>query len=111
MRLPIDTQHLSFIVASAPEPVLDFESKAPRTDTDGRPLFAVSVVALGSEGADILTVKVAGEPRGITQGLPVRVAGLLGTTWQMGDRHGVSFRAEVIEPLGGATTTKASATS
>jgi hypothetical protein len=113
MRLPIDTQNLTFIAANPPEAVLDFESKQPRTDTDGRPVFAVGVVALGSEGADVLTVKVAGEPKGITQGSPVRVTGLVATTWQMPpDRHGVSFRAETIESLGGATTaTKASSTS
>lgn len=108
MRLPIDTQHLTFIAASAPEPVLDFDSKAPRTDTDGRQIFAVGVVALGSEGADVLSVKVAGQPRGITQGLPVRVSGLVGTTWQMGDRHGVSFRAEVIEAVTPQQKTSAS---
>jgi hypothetical protein len=99
MRLPIDTQHLSFIAANPPEPVIDFESKQPRTDPDGRPVFALGVVALGNEGADVLTVKVAGQPKGITQGLPVKVSGLVATTWQMGDRHGVSFRAEVIEAV------------
>lgn len=99
MRLPIDTQHLSFIAASAPEAVIDFDSKLPRTDTDGRQVFAVGVVALGNEGADVLSVKVAGQPKGITQGLPVKVSGLVATTWQMGDRHGVSFRAEVIEAV------------
>ncbi|MHB1510386.1 MAG: hypothetical protein ACYCST_19300 [Acidimicrobiales bacterium] len=107
MRLPIDTQHLSFIAASTPEAVVDFDSKQPRSDPDGKPLFAVGVVALGAEGADILTVKVAGQPRGITQGLPVKVSGLVATTWQMGDRHGVSFRAEMIEAV--APTQKAAA--
>jgi len=99
MRLPIDTQHLSFIAANPPEPVIDFESKLPRTDPDGKPVFALGVVALGNEGADVLTVKVAGEPKGITQGLPVKVTGLVATTWQMGDRHGVSFRADAIEAV------------
>jgi hypothetical protein len=97
MRLPIDTQHLSFIAASAPEAVIDFDSKLPRSDTDGRPLFAIGVVALGADGADVLTVKVAGQPRGMTQGLPVKVSGLVATTWEMAGRHGVSFRAEAIE--------------
>ncbi|MHB8435485.1 MAG: hypothetical protein ACYDC0_06350, partial [Acidimicrobiales bacterium] len=92
MRLPIDTQHLSFIAVGPPEAVIDFDSKQPRTDTDGKQVFAVGVVALGNEGADVLSVKVAGEPKGITQGLPVKVTGLVATTWQMGDRHGVSFR-------------------
>lgn len=109
MRLPIDTQHLTFIAANPPESVIDFESKQPRTDTDGRPVFAVGVVALGNEGADVLSVKVAGEPKGITQGAPVKVTDLVATTWQMGDRHGVSFRAEAIDSIATPATTKASA--
>lgn len=47
MRLPINVQSLSFIAVGVPEPVIDFESKQPRIDTDGRPIFAVGVVALG----------------------------------------------------------------
>jgi hypothetical protein len=35
----------------------------------------------------------------------VKVTGLVATTWQMGDRHGVSFRADKVEAL--STTTKA----
>jgi hypothetical protein len=42
---------------------VDFDSKQPRHDPDGRPLFSLSIVALGAEGADILTVKVAGLPK------------------------------------------------
>jgi len=111
MRLPINVQSLSFIAVGVPEAVVDFDSKQPRTDTDGRPIFAVGVVALGNEGADILTVKVGGQPKGITQGVPVNVTELVATTWQMGDRHGVSFRAGSIEAIavpGGAKATAAS---
>ena len=112
MRLPIDTEHLSFIAVGLPEAVVDFDSKQPRSDPDGRPIFALGVVALGNEGADILVVKLAGQPKGIAQGAAVKVTDLVATTWQMGDRHGVSFRAETIEPLGATTVTaKASATS
>jgi len=75
MRLPINVQNLTFIAVSQPEAVVDFDSKQPRSDTDGRPIFAVGVVALGSEGADILTVKVAGLPRviGNVEEAPERV--------------------------------------
>jgi len=107
MRLPINVQSLSFIAVGVPEPVIDFESKQPRIDTDGRPIFAVGVVALGNEGADILTVKVAGQPKGINQGAPVNVTELVATTWQMGDRHGVSFRAGSIEVIAGPAGSKA----
>lgn len=111
MRLPIDTQSLSFIAVGSPEPVVDFDSKQPRNDSTGRPIFAVGVVALGNDGADILSVKTSGEPKRITQGTPVKVNDLVATTWQMGDRHGVSFRANSIEAVAGVGSTKATATS
>jgi len=112
MRLPIDTQYLNFIAVGIPEAVLDFDSKQPRHDPDGRALYSLSIVAIGGEGADILIVKVAGLPKGITAGSPVKVADLVATTWQMKDRNGVSFRAESIDSLGASVTpSKSSATS
>ena len=92
MQLPIDTAALTFICASEPEAVVDFDSKQPRHDPDGRALYSLSIVALGVEGVDILIVKVAGLPKGITAGSPVKVTELVATTWQMKDRNGVSFR-------------------
>ena len=41
MRLPIDTQHLNFIAVGIPEAVLDFDSKQPRHDPDGRALYSL----------------------------------------------------------------------
>ena len=105
MKLPIDTSSLDFLAVSTAEPVIDFDSKQQRVDNDGQAIFAVSVVAIGGEGADILVVKVAGEPKGLILGAPVKVTGLVATTWAMGDRHGVSFRADKVEVL--STTTKA----
>ena len=104
MKLPIESSSLDFLAVSIGEPVIDFDSKQPRVDNDGKAIFAVSVVAIGGEGADILVVKVAGEPKGLVLGAQVKVTGLVATTWQMGDRHGVSFRADKVEVL--PTTTK-----
>ena len=41
MRLPIDTSSISFLCALAPEPVLDFETKRPRADENGEPLYVI----------------------------------------------------------------------
>lgn len=100
MRLPIDTTSLTFIAVNPPAPLLDHDTKAPKLDADNRPVFTVGVVALGADGADVLVVKVSGEPKGITQACLVSVTGLVATTWQMGDRHGVSFKADAITTLG-----------
>jgi hypothetical protein len=41
MRLPIDTSAISFLCALAAEPVLDFETKRPRADENGEPLYVI----------------------------------------------------------------------
>jgi hypothetical protein len=95
----VDVTGVNHVATKAPEAVLDFESKIPRIDSDGRPLFAVELVAIGDAGAFVFSVKVPGEPKGITSGQPVRVTGLVATTWTMRDRSGVSFRADAIEAV------------
>jgi hypothetical protein len=98
MRLPIDTSGMTLLAGSAPEPVVDFESKAPRADENGEPLFTVQLVTISAEGAEVIAVKVAGEPKGVTQGQPVRLTGLVAIPWSMDGRSGVSFKATRIEP-------------
>ena len=45
-------------------------------------------------------MRLAGSPpKGISQGLAVRVTGLSATPWSMGERSGITYRAERIEPL------------
>ncbi len=109
MRLPIDTSGLTLLVGMAPEPVVDFESRRPKADENGEPLYQLQIVALGSEGAEVITVKVAGEPRGLTPGVPVKVLGLVALPWSMGERSGVSFKAARIEAVGPVASTTAAA--
>ncbi len=47
MRLPIDTTTVKFAAAGPAEPVLDFETRQPKTDENGVPLFNVPVFATG----------------------------------------------------------------
>jgi hypothetical protein len=67
-------------------------------DETGAPLHSVQVVALNDGGAEVIAVKVAGQPKGVTQGSTVKVTGLVATPWTMGDRSGVAYRADQIEP-------------
>jgi hypothetical protein len=98
MRLPIDTSAISFLCALAPEPVLDFETKQPRADENGEPLFVIQLLVMGEESADLIAVKVPGVlSSGIRQGHPVKVTGLVAQPWTMNDRAGVAFRAARIE--------------
>lgn len=98
MRLPIDTNAVRFATAGPAEPVLDFESRTHRVDDAGQPLYNVHLFAAGDRVRDSITVRVAGEPKGLAEFTSVKVTGLVATTWEIGDRHGVSFRADRIEP-------------
>ena len=99
MRLPIDTSAISFLCALAPEPVVDFETRRPKADENGEPLYVVQLLVMGEESADLIAVKVPGVlSSGIHQGHPVKIHGLVAQPWTMNDRAGVAFRAARIEP-------------
>ena len=97
MKLPVDTSAIAFLCAVGAEPVVDFETRRPKADENGEPLYVVQLIALGEGEAEILAVKVPGLPSGIRQGHPVKVTGLVAQPWTMNDRAGVAFRAARIE--------------
>jgi hypothetical protein len=99
VKLPVDVSAISFLCAMAPEPVVDFETKRPRADENGEPLFAVQLVALAEGTAEIIAVKVAGAAPAVRQGQPVKVLGLVAQPWTMGERAGVAFRAQRVEAI------------
>src|SRR4029453_2283410 len=99
MRWPIDTSAISFLCALAPEPVLDFETKRPRADENGEPLYVIQLLVMGEDSADLIAVKVPGVPsQAIRQGAPVKVTGLMAPPGTMADRSGGSFKAGGVEP-------------
>jgi len=98
MKLPVDTSSIAFLCALEPQPVLDFETRRPRADENGEPLYVIQLIALAEGAAEILAVKVPGLPSGIRQGHPVKVHGLVAQPWTMNDRAGVAFRATRVEP-------------
>ena len=102
MKLPLATSAMTFFAVAPPEQVKDFETKQPRTDESGAPLFSTQLVALFNGEAEVIPVKVAGDPGPFEQGTPLRVTGLMAQPWTMGDRSGISFRAEKIESLNSA---------
>ena len=98
MKLPVDTSAIAFLCVVEAEPVIDFETKRPRADENGEPLYVVQLIAMTDGAAEILAVKVPGMPSGIRQGHPVKVTGLVAQPWTMNDRSGVAFRAARVEP-------------
>jgi hypothetical protein len=105
----VDTSAIAFLCAVEAEPVVDFETKRPRADENGEPLYVVQLIAMTDGAAEILAVKVPGLPsQGIRQGHPVKVHGLVAQPWTMQDRSGVAFRAAHIEPAAPQAQAKAS---
>lgn len=98
MQLPIDTQTVQFASAGPAEPVVNFETKEPRRDQSGAPIFNVPIFASGSGITESINVKVTGEPKGLAAFTPVKITNLVALTWEMNGQHGVSFRADRIEP-------------
>jgi hypothetical protein len=110
MRLPIDLSNLQFIAGSDPSGVLDMERR-PRADkATGELLWGLDLVVLGGEdGAEVWPVRVVGEPKGIKTGAALRVAGLVAAPWEIEGRHGISFRARVVEASGAAAVKSSTA--
>lgn len=98
MHLSIDTSAMKFLCAAEPEPVLDFETKTPKTDEHGQPLTSVRLVVISQSGADVITVKLPGTPT-VSVGEQVSVSALVAIPWTMGDRNGIAFRATKIESV------------
>jgi hypothetical protein len=98
MRLPIDTNSLAFICAGDAQPVVDYDTRRPKTDDNGVPLYQVALVAMTDGTAEVLNVKVPGQPTGLAAGAPVRLVEMVAIPWAMGERSGVAYRAARIEP-------------
>src|SRR5580658_6542649 len=100
MRLPVDTSVTHFVSAGPSEPVIDFDTKQPKLDSNGVAINQVHLFVVGDGGTrEVITVKVSGEVKGLGQFTPVRVTDLVAYTWTMGDRSGVSFSSSKIEAV------------
>jgi hypothetical protein len=110
MRFPIDVRNLTFIAGSDPAGVMDMEGRQRADKATGELLWGLDLVALGGEdGAEVWPVRVAGEPKGISTGQPVKVDGLTAMSWEIDGRHGISFRVRRLEAAGSAPKTAAAA--
>lgn len=105
MLLPIATSPLTFLLTGEPTPVLDFETRLPRSDAAGAPLFRVPVVITGTgdKRAPAVEVTVPGPLDALPQGSVVVFPGLALRTWSIRgndgrERNGVSLRAHAMQP-------------
>ena len=99
LRLRVMTEGTDYLASGPPEPALDHDSKQPKTNKSGEALYVVPMVAMSPDGAEVLRIKVSGEPKGIVRQTPLKLTGLIATYWELNGHSGVSFSAERIEPL------------
>jgi hypothetical protein len=100
-EIPVDSAQIVAAVVMVQPTAAVFQGEQ-RTDRDGLPLWEVQVtVAIEGAGASTLPVKIAAQsaPR-LTVGQAVTFVGLRARVWEMDRRHGVSYSAREIRPLG-----------
>ncbi|GAA2131030.1 hypothetical protein GCM10009760_04270 [Kitasatospora kazusensis] len=99
--IPVDGTRLGTMTCIvAPEVrIANRETGEVKKDRDGQTVYTVGVaVRQEQRRASLIEISVSGEPVGVTEGVRVAVTGLTAFSWAMGDRHGLSFRADSITP-------------
>ncbi|MEU1027970.1 hypothetical protein ABZ402_04295 [Streptomyces mirabilis] len=100
--IPVDTARLGVLrCAITPEAkISNFDTQEVKKDRDGNTIYSVAVtVRQDGRRISVIEIAVAGEPKGIEEGQILKVTGLTAFAWAMGDRHGISFRADAITPV------------
>jgi hypothetical protein len=95
MRMELKTDRVQFLATRRPEPKTDGDGRQKRDRDTQEPLWQTELVAIDPDGAEVIRVATAGEPK-VTPGQYVQVAELVATPWAMGDRNGVAYRAASI---------------
>lgn len=95
--IKVDTTGTRYTVGAAPRPKNDMDGRQRTDRQTGTPLFTTQLVKVDAEGAEILTITTPGAPQ-VEQGAEVRPVGLVAIPWQQGQRAGVAFKADRIEP-------------
>lgn len=99
MPLPVDTNALTVLCGTPPAPVVDRDSGEHKTTRDGVPLFRTELVVMGAGRPEVLGVRTAKEPKGLSVGAPVKVTAFTISTFTTRDgTTGVFYEAGAIEP-------------
>jgi hypothetical protein len=91
------TDGLKFIALGSPTEVIDFQSKTPKLDSDGKGFYSLPVVAIADDEQEIITIKSSQFAKGITPGVTVKVVDLMISNWEFAGRHGTSYQASAIQ--------------
>lgn len=107
-RVVVDTSVYQFMVTKSAGPKADQDGaqKFVRNGSDkGAPMWQIEVLALDkqNEGGETLMVTAAGEKPDVAVGQVVDLVGLIAIPWQNNGRGGLSFKADAIRVLTGAS--------
>ena len=105
MRINLDKENNIYRVAKEVRVKLRYGTEEPEIGLDGQGIYLVNLVVFG-EDTDIIIVRIVGEHKVPAKGEEVKVIGLVMSTWEKGDRAGISYRADNIT----AVSTKPSTT-
>jgi hypothetical protein len=100
-EIPVDPAQIVAAVVMGEPSAATFQGEQ-QVNQDGLPVWKVEItVAIADSGASTVPVKIAGRaaPR-LSLGQPVTFVGLRARVWEMDRRHGVSYSAREIRPVG-----------
>lgn len=97
MDYPVDKDQVRLMAAGGREPVVDRATGEQRRDRDGRLLWRVSTVLFFGGSAEVVWLRSPDIADDIEQGCVIRATSLVVSPWAMGDRSGVSYRADRID--------------
>jgi hypothetical protein len=97
LRHAIKTEDLSAIALGPPTEVVDFKTKTPKLDSDGKGIYSLPVAAMSGGEQEIITVRSTQFAKGITAGAAVRFIELVISNWEFSGKSGVTFYAESVQ--------------
>ncbi|GHH77544.1 hypothetical protein GCM10018793_25870 [Streptomyces sulfonofaciens] len=110
--IPVDTTRLGVLRCAIPPEakISNAETGEVKKDRDGNTVYTVAVtVRQDRRRISVIEIAVPGEPKGLEEGQVIKVTGLVAFAWAIGDRHGISFRADAITPVHGSAAPKGGA--
>lgn len=104
MRIKVNTASIPIMCTKNAEARTDFDTGQPKIDkATGLVLWQVQLMVLDSDGAEVISVTLPGEPK-VVVGQQVNVSNLVALPWNQNGKSGVAFRADAITPAEGKPT-------
>jgi hypothetical protein len=104
--IPIDNSRLLSVKYLGTNPSLDFETKEPKRNSDGVPIYEVQVVIAsegfgGAEENELLKVKIAAvQPPRVGPLDEMEFVNFVARAWSNNGKSGISFSADGIKAVG-----------